>query len=499
MSALNSARFFRDTSPGEFTTIHGVISPIDIRSGELVKAHIRFSGSSLDYQTYRVWRLSPLGVEIVMASDDPLYQKGTVIDLKMVIAGQVCHFGGVVVSSIVNDRGVCVVGVRLTSRIDSFVTEEERRNRQRWQCLEPFSPTGVAVNPALYNDFIYFKIADISQSGMRLITSLRNKYIIPQMHFESLVNFPMIGQVTVKFEVTRARAVSLAGKDVLELGAKILNFDRMLSETIGQYVLQFGPGVSPKELTRESLTARSISTAVDFQFVRNEEDYREVLDLRQRAYVAAGKVDPNSKAEDRSDIFDSRSRIVVGRYKGRVVASCRLIFSQAEDIMEQEQFVTFPADFPRRDEVVEITRACTDPDFRGGDLLISMCRFVALTVVQSRRNWIVICASDEMRPVYERMGYKKTEFTYEHPALGNLKHTVMYGNVAEALTGRGINPIIWNLLWADVSKYMLHYGIMSGDPLALTRIAIYRMFAPIANLVSKVMKLRGRKKLKSAV
>lgn len=497
MSNLNSARFFRDTSPGEFTTIHGVISPVDIRSGELVKAHIRFFGSAIDYKTYRVWRLSPLGVEIVMPSDDPLYQKGTVIDLKMVIAGQVCNFGGVIVSNIVNDRGVCVVGVRLTSRVDSFISEEDRRNRQRWQCLEPFSPTGVAVNPALYNDFIYFKIADISQSGMRLITSLRNKYIIPQMHFEALVNFPMVGQVTIKFEVTRARAISLGGKDVLELGAKIHNFDKMLAETIGQYVLQFGPGVTPKDVMAESLAIRSVSIAADFQFVRSEEDYKEVLQLRHKAYSAAGKIDPSSRPEDRSDIFDSRSRIVIGRYKGKVVASCRMIFSQAEDIMEQEQFVTFPADFPRRDEVVEITRACTDPDFRGSDLLMAMCRFVALTVVQSKRNWIVICATDEMIPVYQRMGYKTTNLAYNHTALGNLKHTVMYGNVPEALTGKGMNPIYWNLLWGDVSKYMLNYGIIQGDPLAMARVAFYRLFGPISHFIARAFQLRAKKRLRS--
>src|SRR5690606_3142531 len=101
----------------DFGAIHEAVEPIDVREAGRVLARIRKRGSKTEFQSIRVWRLSPLGVELVADSLPEQFRKGEVIDLELVVAGQRTLFEGLVVDLIQNNDRITILGIRLAKKV----------------------------------------------------------------------------------------------------------------------------------------------------------------------------------------------------------------------------------------------------------------------------------------------------------------------------------------------------------------------------------------------
>ena len=476
--------------PEESSSLHQPFYPEEIRSNERISAEIivQDKGTSSSYQM-RVWRLSPLGLELCENSGVHLaLEKGQSITVRLVIADQVSTFPGLIVDFVSRENDKKIWGIRLVPAEASQKSIGDRRRDQRWLCNEQFYPTGVAANPARYNDFIYFRAKDISSSGMQLVTSLRNKFIVPGMKFNCTMNFPLISRSNFDMRVKNVRIITENGKENLSVGIEFDESNKKLKEIIGQHLLQFGSVNSLAELHSSGLSVDSVTSAVDFKFVRTAEEYQKVLELRREAYVAANKVPADIDIEEMGDIYDSRARIVLGTYRGEAVATCRLIFTEHDDTLEHEEFVEWGTELPRKDQIIEISRTCTRSDFRGSDLLIAMFRFNAMAVIQSKREWIVISCTEELMGLYRKVGFKPSALKYDHPFLANSPHIILIGNIADAITGRGINPLYWNLVWSNVADYISDFEMKTlNEPLssAKMRIALYSLLKPLTNYLKK--------------
>jgi predicted GNAT family N-acyltransferase len=462
--------------------LHGSILPEETRPGEPIRGNIYFkdaSGKRVGVPV-RIWKLSPLGVEIVRDEQLGPVVEGTSVDLELSIGLAQSSLNGLVVASRHHEKGHELIGIRLCARENENWDGGDRRENRRWSCSPEFGPTGVTANPGRFNDFIFFKVLDISSSGMLFFTSLRNKFLVPGMRLEVSLSMPMVGLIQTTVEIINVRINTVNEKEGLSVGVKFHNISKQVRRALAQYVFQFGPPGSIADLKKSGLELERGNNAVEFKYVRTESEYQQVLELRKLAYGSAGKL---SSEESVSDIYDSRSRIVIGVYRGRVVASTRLIYNELDDKMEHEEFVQFPEDFPRKDEICEITRVCTHPDFRGSDILMGLFRYVAITVIQSHRKYILGCATEELLPLYRRLGFKAIGMSYKHAALNNIEHHIILGDVAAGLSGKGVNPIAWNIVWGDVVDYATNRDLLEFDPLSDIRVGFYRLFKPLSRLL----------------
>ena len=328
---------------------------------------------------------------------------------------------------------------------------------------------------------------------MQLLTSLRNKFLVPGTTFEATCSFPTLEQVKIAFRVVQARVVEDGGKEALSLGVTWKAQGARADETIGQYLLQFGPGATPEQLRAEGLRVRSTSRAFDFGSVADEDDYREVLALRRLAYVHAEKVSPDAADEEMGDAFDTQSRIITARYRGKMVGSIRVMFPRSEsDRLKHEDYCELPASLPPRTEIVEMSKACTHPDFRGSDLFYSIIKHGGLVAIQSRRRYILMSCTDQLYPIYKKLGFQDLGVPYVHATMG-LRHHVMLGEVAAMVAGR-MNPIMWNVaigpeLWA----YANLCGVVPHNPWRNARVRLLRMFKPFVFLARRqARRLRQR-------
>ena len=470
----------------DFSEIHDPLLPADIRKQDRVIARIRKRDSDDTYREIQVWKLSPLGVELV---NDPAHpsKKGERIDLEITIAGQRTYFEGLIVDLVLQNEDISLLGIRISNRAHSPTQLGEKRRSTRWICSDDFFPTCVCPTPGRYNEYIYFKIRDISKEGLQLSCSLRNKYLIVGTALNLTASFPMVGDVSFAVKITRIGIDSGEGKDQLIVGTEFVELSQSAKNTIGQYLLQFTNAESLTELRADGFFPQSVSRGTDYQFLKSEEDYDQVLDLRLQAHSAGSTIANDLKSADMGDIYDSNSRIVIGKYKGRVIASARIHFNLLEEQMEHERHLIWPTDLPRRDQIFELTRVCTHPEFRSNDLLASMLRFIATTCLQPQRPWVLVSSTDALLPFYEKIGLKRTGLSYDHPVFqGN--QNVLLSNAYDILLGRSVHPLYWNAIWREVYEYLVEAGVLVPEAMDRARLRAYRLLAPFAALFHRVSK-----------
>ena len=501
MSAELQIKEFEDEQ-SPYQALHGPFIPAEVRKGEQISAAVKSRDPRHPFSAeMQVWKMSPLGIELKVNSEKEMLPKGLPVDLKLTIGTQLISINGLVVDYVCPKVNENRIGIRMVQTpVDTEFQGIERRKSRRWLCAPQFLPTGVAPNPAKFNDFVYFRISDVSNTGFQLLTSLRNKFIVVGMRLDCMISFPMVSQLHANLKVENVRITMEQGTEQLAVGVTIENMTPELRESIGQYLMQFGSGVSVKDILDSGLETPRISKAVDYSFVKTEDEFQEVLELRKLSYLHENKIAPGTNASQLTDIYDSRSRIVIGRYQGKIICTARLTFNEIDERMEQEEYMDWSTEMPRRDRVVEIMRACTHPEYRGSDLLMGMFQFIALTVVQSKRPWIVINTTAKFEPLYRKIGFTETGHSYKVEMFNNLEHKVMIANVPNAMSGLNVNPIVWNLIWEEVSRYMENYGLLKPDSFRKVRMGAFRLLAPVARFVHRYwLKPRKRQRTLSSV
>jgi predicted GNAT family N-acyltransferase len=482
-----------DETPGQGDPVHGEVSPADVRAGDPITARLRLRGEDVAAQ---VWRISPLAVELVRTPALARLAVGDAVDVTLRIGASETTLRDARVVAARAEHARELLGLRWPEP-PGDPSGVEKRAASRWSCRGDYVPTGSAPNAARFCDHLHFRIVEISRTGMRLVTSLRNKFLVPGVSFEATCAFPTVGEARIGFRVVHARVVSFGGKKVLSLGTSFAADDPRTLERIAQYLLRFGDGTTVEDLRTTGFMVRTSSRAVDFGSVRTEAEYREVLALRRLAYVHAKKAADDVKDLDMGDEFDASSRILYARHGGRIVASVRLMFPRSPtDPLKHQEYRELPASLPPHDQLVEASKACTHPDYRGGDIFYRLMNLAALTTMQSRRKYILMSCTPSLRRVYEKLGFRAVGAEYVHPSMKKL-HQLLTIEVASVVATHHIDPITWNLigcspLWEFACRCGVYERTFWGD----ARVAFYRAFGPVAKAIEPFVSRRmmSRKK-----
>lgn len=475
----------RDDYDLDFSDIHQSVVPADVRESDRVVARIRRRDPAAPFRDVRVWRLSPLGIELVCSEADEDLAKSAKIDLELTVGGQRTSFQGLVVEVRRQNDRISLAGVRLSEPQTSTAGEQDQRRSRRWLCSDDFFPTCVSPTPGRFNDYMYFQIRDISSEGLQLVCSLRNKYLIPGTQLNLTASFPMVGDLSLTVRIARIGVTSKREKDLLVIGTEYVSLSQNARNIIGQYLLQFGNADSLRDLRQAGFFPQSVARGTDFYFLKTEADYEEVLNLRLSAHRQAGTVDDLATEFDMSDRYDSSSRIIVAKHQGKIVASARIHFAELEATMEHEHYVDWPSDFPRRDTTIEITRVCTHPDFRSNDLLAGLLKFIGTSCFQPQRPWVLISSTDALLPFYEKIGLTRTELTYDHPVYKG-QQNVLLSNAFDVLRGTNANPLYWSAIWKDVYEYLVETGVLKPEAIDHARLWVYKALYPLAILITNV-------------
>ena len=477
-------REHRDTS---FREIHDEIFPADVRSPDAVKARITARNGKGSPHQCRVWKLSPLGIEISVDPQNDL-KIGDTVELELRTGLQLTSHRGLIVGKEEHHSLGDVFGIRFLSNSDPLPSRKNRRSHTRWLCSSQFHPVAVCPNPVVFNDFLYFTIRDISASGFRAHTSLRNKFLVSDMKLCLQVSFPMTGHCVVHASVARTSLTSYAGKDYLEVGLVLDELSRRQQEMFGQYLVQFSNAPSPNAVRLEGLKPRSISTSITFSYVKTEAEFIEVLKLRKLANERAEKIESTVDLASLTDSYDSKSRIVIAKHRGKLVGTMRACFFESDERLELESFTDLPDVYPRRDQLIEVSRAATHPDYRKADLWYSMVQQISIAAMYAGRPFAVISTTKELTQMYSTLGFVLSRLEYKNPLYPKHTQYVMHIDLKAVLKGQGVGPLAWNTVWRDIADYALRHDIYSSTEISNTRTRLYRLVSAPANFIKAFAK-----------
>ncbi len=339
---------------------------------------------------------------------------------------------------------------------------------------------------------MWFKVRDISRRGMQLTCSLRNKLLIPGMSLQLTANFDVDGVFHVPVTVKRVGFASEGGRDRLAIGVDFDKFTPRMRSIIGQYLIQFAEGASLVRLKEEDLWPTSVSAAVNFTYLTTEEEYEKVKRLRLEAHEADSNLQSSVTIDDMGDRFDSHARIILGtRHDGELIATVRVLFNSEDEPFEHAELAELPTDLPRKSEMIEVGRLAIRPDYRHGDLMASLLEFIVTTSLHERRYVIISCL-ERMLPFFTRVGLEPLNISYSSK-LFNEKGHILFGDMHKILLGWNVNPIFWNLVYRRVSGYLIDASRIQIRGIDRARIAVYKMFGPLARGMARYRDYRLRR------
>ncbi len=456
--------------------VHGPIRPARAAPRGPIGAELSdVTGTRLRVQ---VWRLSPLGIEVVTEHETAGLLRAGSANLTLRLGEQVIDFPALPIASRHVQDGHAIVAFRWPQQFRALGADD--RCGQRWPCDEEFLPTGTYDNSLAYNDTVHLRVTELSRGGMRFRSSLRNKFLVPGQVLQVSIDFAGLGAASVKLRVVRTSVVAHRDRDYLSADVEMVAPSRAALGLISQYLVKFGPGVSVKELRAADLEVTSVLPGIDFGYVQDQDDYVDVLQLRQLAYAAACKVPRQRPASSMGDEFDGRAQVLLARHRGRAVASMRLVLPGPGELLEHETYTPLPGALPGREEVIEITRVCTHPDYRRTDLLQGLFQHAVLSCARAGRRWVIGSSTPNLLPVYTRIGFTVTDLQYEHRALGGDKHVVFVGDLHAVLAGKGVNPLVWNALYSRVWDDADVANSTALDVPAAVRRRLYEWTGPLA-------------------
>lgn len=459
--------------------VHSPFHGERIMGKEAINARVRTTNGV--WKEVELYSYSPFGIEFV--NSELKLNQGDAIDVKIKMVNDETDFSGLVVNSVHENENLKLAGVRtfIKDKPNETYLGSERREHRRWSCSEDFLPTGTAPNPVRYNDYILFRVDDISSSGMKLITSMRNKFIGMGQRLETTLSMPYVGTVRADIRVKHVNTTFYRGKEFMVLGVEFVKKDPILLRSLGEYLLNFAKEVTVKSLNIEGFGLKSVSKWLDFSYVKTEEEYKEVLELRYNAYKEANKISVDDSVNKMSDDYDKNAKILIAKHNGKVVGSMRLIFPSSKNEMELQKSIDYPKNFPEIINTVETSRFCTNSDFRGIDIAYGLVSHMVLATITNNRRYLYTAATDKSwLKICKKLGWKltKIDFTDKNIFMGQAYKLMIMDTYALAL-GRGIGPKYWNMVYRNLSEYIITKNVINYNTIDRIRLHIYRTIGNI--------------------
>lgn len=321
-----------------------------------------------------------------------------------------------------------------------------------------FTPiVGALYKPYLFYERSPIKVEEISKDLWQVRIYDPEILAIPGIQYEVYLNSTTGNRKPIIISVIGVTEIQ---KDSVLVKIRPLSIPKEISEWLAQQLI-FGSNISPEALRGLGFGIKNLANGLKFRYIKSQEEYEEVLQLRLKAYSLAGKVSSKKHPKDMIAPLDSISRIIGAYHGGKIVGSVAVSFPNSEEVVldtERPFRNGYPKKMPSKLQIIEVARLCTDPDYRRGDLMVRILEHIYKALQCGNRKVVVTSTDAKLWPLYKSIGFKKTGMSYDHPYLEGIKHYVITQSSAQADAAKQINPLAWNYAWRDMSKFLNENG-----------------------------------------
>ncbi len=343
---------------------------------------------------------------------------------------------------------------------------------QYFDIVDDWQPSISFNHPFLYERQIRGKVLKLSKHGLLVAISTQNNDLLPHAVIPNLnLHIEGIGEIACSVEVESIEYLTHY-YDQIFLYLKFVKIERIAFELFGQLLLVHGVSHHPSFklidiIKKAGLYPRDIKKHLSFTYLKSKEDYLEVLKLRLKAYMRAGKVEDDSSYLSMSDIYDDNSKIIVCKHHGRVIGSIRVTFcNESEDRFELEESITLPGKFADRSRCVEMSRLCVDDHYWGTDIVIGLIERAYIYSLKTGRKYLITSCVQSMWRFYKRMAFRNTKITFELKTLQGTPHKFIYIPLRSGMAGLGMHPAVFFMFFHKIVQFnlraksqMMHVGL----------------------------------------
>jgi predicted GNAT family N-acyltransferase len=361
----------------------------------------------------------------------------------------------------------------------------ERRALQRLALTAEGSLKARVRHPFLFGHWSGVAISDINRDlGFSCVSTDPSILLFEGMELRIHFELPSFREMPVTALVTWVHATR---DNEVKFGVACLAMDWRLQRGICDFLLYAGHW-SPTMLRSVGFRSRTVKGHLRYRTVKSMEEYAEVLQLRRTAYVGAGKRPETTAPEDMATPLDGISRILTARHHERLIGSMTFTFPQSEDTLLDSEagfpLQKYPVRLPPKANLIEVSRLCVHPDYRGTDLLQGLFEHGLKHFLMSDRHWLLTSATADLIPMYEEIGFTRLKASYRHPLLGNKEHTLLIAHRSAFLWGFGIGVLTWNSVFGDLVRHLVENRLVRLPGWMRTFIRAKLLLRPLAKLRS---------------
>ncbi|MBF0207510.1 MAG: GNAT family N-acetyltransferase [Oligoflexia bacterium] len=345
------------------------------------------------------------------------------------------------------------IGIKIINEVDNAYKRNNRKHH-RFINFEELAPTGIAINPLKYNDFILFKVIDISSHGLKIKSSLRNKLIAVGIVLKSKLSLPMVGSVDVNLLVKR---INTTAKMELEIGCEFIDLNEKASGLLAEYLLHFDTSTNIVSLKKEGFKVGKTAHVFDYSYAKSPEDFISVIKLRFEAFGYFFCDKPDALYSDMIDEYDSKASIFVVKHKGKIIATARILFPLSYDEYENFKYIKKqPIKMPPPHLVAEASRFCVDSSYRGTNIGYEMINHVILSAITNERDFIVVSAGSKETMFYKSIGFETLNVKFKHVLTkNNDEGELLMMDIKKTIKKKNISREIWEKVYKNLAEFYI--------------------------------------------
>ena len=301
-----------------------------------------------------------------------------------------------------------------------------------------------------------------------------------------------LGRCKVRVQVVQPRADADAS-----LVVRMLQPSRRALRILGQYALLYGDAedasLTPLALRGRQFGAIDVTPCMHFEALTDASQMAEVKALRYRVFKESALLKPEQqRPNDTEDERDARSYIILGKFRHKLVASCRAYAMALDDAYEFDAWCQDTDALPPKDQCVELGRAAIDVPFRGASIPLTLMRMLTAYTMQSGRRYMVLGTTPALVPFYQSFGFEVTPIRFPYPGRSDFLAHVLVADLHQLWRGERGNPLIWYTLFGSLSESCAKGFYAPHNRREMVRLGVLRSMGPVSRSVHQWLGLQRR-------
>ncbi|KAB8031881.1 GNAT family N-acyltransferase [Fluviispira multicolorata] len=352
--------------------------------------------------------------------------------------------------------------------IDQPKVTDPNIQMKRFEVPEIFGPHAWCNDPFFFQEKLLFKVISFYANGMYLVTSARNKTLIPNLPLTLKMYLPFQGEFEVHIKIINTESSNTTNLiDRYAVNVEFTNINNAFMQMMVEYILFCGVDVTPQELRNEKLPVSIIEKSLTFYYA-SEDETAKIMELRKtslfeeieistEAFIKVGDTLVENPYGGLQDKFDTFSRHVICKVGKKAVATLRIIFNNKDKSRcEIASYIINMPDWLWSKKFVEISRFAWEKDYRESDIFINMIRHVVRIVLESGHTHILTSAPVALKQLYMRVGFQPVQLAWKSETNEKKSKETPLMLDAKGILSKEvvIDKFIWNKIYSTIAKHL---------------------------------------------